>query len=88
MPVEEQVVSIFAGTNGYLDDIAVADVRRFETELLDYIRTRHADLIERRSAIDRQALARRRATLDDRRSTRASKARGSQRRAARRATAS
>ena len=41
MAVEEQVVSIFAGTNGYLDDIPVADVRRFETELLDYMRTRH-----------------------------------------------
>jgi len=30
MPVEEQVVSIFAGTKGYLDDIPVADVRRFD----------------------------------------------------------
>ena len=35
MPVEEQVVSIFAGTQGHLDDIPVADVRRFETELLE-----------------------------------------------------
>ena len=31
MPVEEQVVSIFAGTRGYLDDIPVADVSRFES---------------------------------------------------------
>ena len=31
MPVEEQVVSIFAGTKGYLDDLPVGDVRRFET---------------------------------------------------------
>jgi F-type H+/Na+-transporting ATPase subunit alpha len=45
MPVEEQVVSIFAGTNGYLDDIPVADVRRFETELLDFVRTRHNDIL-------------------------------------------
>ncbi|HEV7525980.1 MAG TPA: F0F1 ATP synthase subunit alpha [Acidimicrobiia bacterium] len=45
MPVEEQIVSIFAGTNGYLDDIPVSDVKRFETELLDFIRTRHADLV-------------------------------------------
>src|SRR5438105_4430438 len=45
MPVEEQVVSIFAGTNGYLDDVPVADVRRFETELLDFVRTRHNDIL-------------------------------------------
>ena len=46
MPVEEQVVSIFAGTSGYLDRIPVADVRRFEAELLDHMRTRRADLLE------------------------------------------
>ena len=45
MPVEEQVVSIYAGTNGYLDPIDVADVKRFEAELLDYFRTRRADLM-------------------------------------------
>ena len=44
MPVEEQVVSIFAGTRGYLDDVAVSDVRRFEAELLDYMRSRNAGL--------------------------------------------
>jgi len=38
MPVEEQVVSIFLGTRGHLDSVPVADVRRFETELLDHIR--------------------------------------------------
>ena len=45
MPVEEQVVSIFAGTNGYLDDVPVGDVRRFETELLEYIRSRHGSML-------------------------------------------
>ena len=45
MPVEEQVVSIFAGTTGYLDDIPVDRRQRFETELLDYMRTRKADLM-------------------------------------------
>jgi F-type H+/Na+-transporting ATPase subunit alpha len=38
MPVEEQVVSIFLGTGGHLDSVPVADVRRFETELLDHMR--------------------------------------------------
>ena len=42
-PVEEQVVSIFAGTRGYLDTLPVEDVLRFESELLDWFRTRHSD---------------------------------------------
>jgi F-type H+/Na+-transporting ATPase subunit alpha len=46
MPVEEQVFSIYAGTNGYLDDISVGDVRRFEAEMLDYLRTRHGGLLD------------------------------------------
>ncbi|HEX5266233.1 MAG TPA: F0F1 ATP synthase subunit alpha, partial [Acidimicrobiales bacterium] len=46
MPVEEQVFSIYAGTNGYLDDIPVGDVRRFEAEMLDYLRTRHGGLLD------------------------------------------
>jgi F-type H+-transporting ATPase subunit alpha len=45
MPVEEQVVSIFAGTKGYLDDIPVGDVRRFENELLEHMRSRYAGLL-------------------------------------------
>lgn len=36
--VEEQVVSIWAGTNGYLDDLEVSDVLRFEAEFIDYLR--------------------------------------------------
>jgi F-type H+-transporting ATPase subunit alpha len=46
MAVEEQVVSIFAGTNGYLDDIPVGDVRRFEAELLEAFRTRYRDQLD------------------------------------------
>ena len=46
VPVEEQVIAIFAGTGGYLDDIPVAHVRRFERELIEYMRTRHADVLE------------------------------------------
>jgi F-type H+-transporting ATPase subunit alpha len=37
-PVEEQVVSIFLGTQGHLDAVPVSDVRRFETEFLDHLR--------------------------------------------------
>lgn len=38
MPVEEQVISIFLGTEGHLDSVPVEDVGRFESELLDHIR--------------------------------------------------
>src|ERR1700733_2079959 len=37
-PVEDEVVSIWAGTTGQLDDVPIEDVRRFETEFLDYLR--------------------------------------------------
>ena len=45
LPMEEQVVSIFAGTRGYLDDVPVVDVRRFEAELLDQVRSRSSKLL-------------------------------------------
>jgi F-type H+-transporting ATPase subunit alpha len=46
LPVEEQVVSIFAGTRGYLDTIEVRDVVRFERELLNAIRTKYPDILD------------------------------------------
>ena len=45
MSVAEQVVSIYCGTTGTLDDLPVEQVKAFETELLDTFRTRHADLM-------------------------------------------
>jgi len=44
-PVEEQVVSIWAGTTGQLDDVPVEDVRRFEAEFLDYLRREQGGLL-------------------------------------------
>ena len=41
-PVERQVVSVWAGTTGQLDDVPVEDVRRFEAEFLDYVAREHA----------------------------------------------
>ena len=46
LPVEEQVVSIMAGTGGHLDDVPVDDVHRFESELIEHVRTRHGDMLE------------------------------------------
>ena len=45
MPVEEQVVSIFAGTNGFIDAIPIEQVRRFELGLLEAMRLRNTDLL-------------------------------------------
>src|SRR5262249_50007753 len=44
MPVEQQVISIWAGTNGYLDDVPVAAVRRFETEWLGFMAKQSAEV--------------------------------------------
>ncbi len=44
MPVENQVISIFAGTNGYLDDVPVNKVRQFEEELLEYVKREQAQI--------------------------------------------
>jgi len=44
--VERQVVSIWAGTTGKMDSIPVADIRRFETEFLEYVARSHASIFE------------------------------------------
>jgi len=46
IPVEKQVVSIFLGTNGYLDSIAVYDVKRFEKEILEFIEVKYNQIFE------------------------------------------
>ena len=59
MPVQEQVVVLYAGTRGFLDSIEVSDVGRFESELLDWFRSRHGDLlasIKETGKVDEDAL--------------------------------
>src|SRR5664280_401140 len=46
VPGEEQCIVIYAGTKGWLDTVPVADVRRFEQELVTTFRATHADLLE------------------------------------------
>jgi len=43
--VEEEIISVWAGTTGQLDDVPVGDVRRFETEFLQYVRHSRKELI-------------------------------------------
>ena len=45
-PVEEQVISIYAGTRGYLDKLQVSQIGKFEAELLQSIRAGHKDLLD------------------------------------------
>jgi F-type H+-transporting ATPase subunit alpha len=44
MPIEQQVISIWSGTNGFLDPLPVADVSRFERELLEYMEANHPEV--------------------------------------------
>jgi len=45
MPVEDQVISIYAGVNGYLDNVDVNKIGAFEEQLLTEIRSKHADIL-------------------------------------------
>ena len=45
-PVEHEVVSIWAGTTGQLDDVPVADIRRFEREFIEYLRLQHQGTLD------------------------------------------
>jgi F-type H+-transporting ATPase subunit alpha len=46
MPVEEQVVDLWMAGNGYLDNVPVEEVKEFEAEYLDYVRTAHPELLQ------------------------------------------
>ncbi len=46
MPVEQQILVIFAGTNGFVDDVPVNALKKFEQELLRFMQSKHADLLK------------------------------------------
>jgi len=46
MPVEKQIIAIYAGTKGFLDEFPVAVVQRYEKELLAFIETRHGQILK------------------------------------------
>ena len=55
MPTEEQVVSMYAATRGFMDDVPVSGVQAFEAELLEFVRGSKADIltdIKTRKALD------------------------------------
>ncbi|TAN44902.1 MAG: F0F1 ATP synthase subunit alpha [Nitrospirae bacterium] len=55
LPVEEQIMILFAGSQGYLDDVPVASLKRFEADFIGFIRDRKADIkseLKEKNAID------------------------------------
>jgi len=46
LPLEEEVISVWAGTTGQLDEVPVEDVRRFDVEFIDYVKREHAELAQ------------------------------------------
>ena len=50
MPVEYQVIIIYAATKKYLLDIAVEDILRFESELFEFIKTKYPEIPEKIAA--------------------------------------
>ena len=45
LSVAEQVISVFSGVNGYLDDIDLGEIKSFESDLIDLMRSSHKDII-------------------------------------------
>ena len=66
-PVENQVVSIWAGTNGKFDEVAVEDVLRFESELLDYLKhnTQVLDTLREKNVLDDGTVAALDSSIED-----------------------
>merc|ERR1711912_6859 len=46
MPAEEQVVVLYSGVKGYLDKVATADIAKFETEYMNYVKSKHGSLLQ------------------------------------------
>jgi len=68
MPVEKQVMVIFAANNGYVDDYPVTVARRYETEMMSFIESSHPGLLTElrdKKAIDNDLQAKIKAALDE-----------------------
>ncbi len=68
MTMVEQVMVLFAATQGYVDDIPVESIKKFEDEFLRYVRDRKADLakeLEQKKAIDDDLKAKLKAAIED-----------------------
>ena len=67
-PVEHQVIAIFAGTNGYVDDIPTSDVRKFEKELMKFVDAKYENIrkeIKEKKTLDDDLKAKLRAMVEE-----------------------
>ena len=67
-PVVHQIIIIFAGTNGYVDDISASSVRRFEKELIKFVDAKYEDMkkeIKEKKILDDDLKARLRAMIEE-----------------------
>ena len=55
IPVEKQVISVFLGTQGFMDELPVSDIKRFEAEFLEYLELKNADILK--AIIDEKVLS-------------------------------
>ncbi|PMP72142.1 MAG: F0F1 ATP synthase subunit alpha, partial [Calditerrivibrio nitroreducens] len=55
VPVEEQVLAIFCGVNGYLDDIPTKSISKFESEFINYVKINKPEIIN--EIVDKKALS-------------------------------
>ena len=68
MPVQEQVISLYAGTRGYMDEVPLDAVRKFETEMLEFMRNSKADILKdivEKKALDADIEGRLKAAIDE-----------------------
>ncbi|MBU1039521.1 MAG: F0F1 ATP synthase subunit alpha [Proteobacteria bacterium] len=68
MPVQEQVASLYAGTRGYMDEVPLDAVRKFETEMLEFMRNSKADILKdilEKKALDADIEGRLKAAIDE-----------------------
>ncbi len=68
MPVQEMVVSLYAGTRGYMDEVPVDAVRKFESELVEFMRNSKADILKdilEKKALDADLEGRLKAAIDE-----------------------
>lgn len=67
-PVEHQVIAIFAGTNGYVDDIPTPDIRKFEKELMKFVDAKYENIkkeIREKKTLDDDLKAKLRAMIEE-----------------------
>jgi F-type H+-transporting ATPase subunit alpha len=68
MPIEKQVLVVYAANNGYVDAYPVGAVKRFETELLSFMESKHGQLLgdlKAKKAIDAELEGRIKSALEE-----------------------